>query len=655
MQQQASAGDSIGIIGLGSIGSTLAAYLKRKYAVHAYVNTLRNGKINLNKTFDDTEKFEVTIDSVSTSFTSFLEKKSKFIILTTKTTANKDIASLLNDNSNNITQDTCIVVAQNGIHNDVDFYGMLSEGVKNKVFLYRMVVTISSSFLIKNSVTEVIYKFFNPPVCIGPVLFESQIEQRITPLVSMLNDVSISAKYVDYSTIQQKVWEKGALNCCLNALSALYKMKMLESMKREEIHAVALKILNEVYDISKKLGITLDVNNITKLLKNSPDNFSSMFNDLESGKPTEIHYLNRKVYDLGLNNDVKTPVNKTISDMILAIEFKRQTHSQSNGSSTNGRKTPPDAMSCKEREFEMVKRILVDNKKDLLQEIKKYLNKVITKLYFIGLDKLTFFSDDKEEAGNIGIPTTEEIDDYFTYISNDLEKCTIREKINSIFNVIYDSKQRRPNVENVMKLINYIFLTAAENTWNSERIKQLSRITNIHDEMKLFSYIYTNKKYELWAPITIIYPSFVYKRQIVAQKGLIRSTGCSITENQLTEQLSEREKKFLDITDEKSLPFKTGECDYTPLITDLQTDYEMCTVAGISGHTMLIVELACILGFDWKPMLLAAILLQVPVHHSLHEIFDALFDMGLHPKVKNREMETKLRSISDAIMSNAVK
>jgi hypothetical protein len=141
----------------------------------------------------------------------------------------------------------------------------------------------------------------------------------------------------------------------------------------------------------------------------------------------------------------------------------------------------------------------------------------------------------------------------------------------------------------------------------------------------------------LWAPITIQYPEFVFKRFVLRDMKWNKKTKCSITENDIIEPLSEMESKFLQDFSKKNnkkLPFISGKCFYNNFIlqdpiSKSRKQKKICVVSGISGHTMFLLELARLFNLDWKFMYFAMILTLVPIHHSISEINDAVEAMNL--------------------------
>lgn len=269
-------------------------------------------------------------------------------------------------------------------------------------------------------------------------------------------------------------------------------------------------------------------------------------------------------------------------------------------------------------------------------KLKNYLNGVLEKLKSIGFSEKDFLSDDINEMGNIGLDNPEE---KFEYLINN--ESTIREKINAIYNTFYDSIKRAPKNAS-LNLLHHIF-TNTENKWNKMRVKQLVLMTNKKDKISCFEYILNKKLYELWAPVVYIYPAYFFKKQII--KNMKKPIDCDFNKSDLLEDLSEKEISLYG-TDPN---FFTGKCYYKDYVDELQN--ESCTIAGISGSTILLLEIAMVLGMDWKPMLLCALFTNVPNHHSIDEVIKCVKIMNLEENVVDNIVFIR-KLMSDIISSS---
>jgi hypothetical protein len=269
-------------------------------------------------------------------------------------------------------------------------------------------------------------------------------------------------------------------------------------------------------------------------------------------------------------------------------------------------------------------------------KLKNYLNSVLEKLKSIGFSEKDFLSDDINEMGNIGLDNPEE---KFEYLINN--ESTIREKTNAIMNTFYDSKKRAVKEASIV-LLNYIFMSK-DNKWNEMRINQLILMTNKKDKKNCYKYILKNRLHYFWAPIVYIYPVYAFKKQII--KDMKKPIDCHFNKSDLLEDLSEKEISFYGTDPD----FFIGKCYYKDYVDELQN--ESCTIAGISGTTLLLLEIAMVLGMDWKPMLLCSIFTNVPNHHSIDEIVKCVKIMNLEENVVDNIVFIR-KLMSDIISSS---
>jgi hypothetical protein len=154
----------------------------------------------------------------------------------------------------------------------------------------------------------------------------------------------------------------------------------------------------------------------------------------------------------------------------------------------------------------------------------------------------------------------------------------------------------------------------------------------------------------LWAPIYLLYDA--YREKHDRTKKLLNNVKnfdhktYGICQSDLNEPLSNLELDFiktttdlgtyldtyLDTNIESKLLWMPGKFVYKDSVSALpefKTRDKSLIVGGVSGHTILMMELALLLNVNWIPIFFACIITQVPHHHSITEIIDALLDMKL--------------------------
>ena len=113
--------------------------------------------------------------------------------------------------------------------------------------------------------------------------------------------------------LKTAMWKKYMLNITANQLSAVSKMTFGEMNSIKNIDSLLKHILNEVVEIAKKEGVNnpeqLAEQTIKTFRNMAPYGKTSMLQDIENDRPTEIEALAGTVIKLGKKHNIKTPYN----------------------------------------------------------------------------------------------------------------------------------------------------------------------------------------------------------------------------------------------------------------------------------------------------------------------------------------------------------
>jgi 2-dehydropantoate 2-reductase len=120
------------------------------------------------------------------------------------------------------------------------------------------------------------------------------------------------------------IWDKVLYNVCLNALATLLKTDYGSLGDDPGTWAVMERLTREFYAVASAEGVGLvspDPGEYlerfrTELLPPTRDHRSSMQEDIEQGRRTEIDALNGAVARLGRTRGIETPANETLAEMI---------------------------------------------------------------------------------------------------------------------------------------------------------------------------------------------------------------------------------------------------------------------------------------------------------------------------------------------------
>ena len=133
-------------------------------------------------------------------------------------------------------------------------------------------------------------------------------------------DCSVSSRILD------EVWKKLALNACTLPTSALLGFFAQELVAFGGTRALMAAILHEVVDVAQASGIDLDYDErwaaITGLLEKAVGGKSSMLQDVQALRQTEIEVINGAIVAAGHKAGVATPVNQAMVSMIEAAQAR---------------------------------------------------------------------------------------------------------------------------------------------------------------------------------------------------------------------------------------------------------------------------------------------------------------------------------------------
>jgi 2-dehydropantoate 2-reductase len=128
--------------------------------------------------------------------------------------------------------------------------------------------------------------------------------------------------------IRGVLWTKAIVNAAINPLSSLTRLPNGALAKNAAIREIALRAMDEGISVSYAARIRL-VGNPKKLwrriLLSTKPNKSSMLQDIERGKMTEIRQLNGAILSHGKRTGVKTPVNGILTKLVLGLEESSNT------------------------------------------------------------------------------------------------------------------------------------------------------------------------------------------------------------------------------------------------------------------------------------------------------------------------------------------
>jgi 2-dehydropantoate 2-reductase len=124
------------------------------------------------------------------------------------------------------------------------------------------------------------------------------------------------------SNIRHDIWVKLMGNVAYNPISALTRATLIEIVQCAETRALAIQIMQEAEAVAQELGINIGVT-IEQRLEGAEKvghHKTSMLQDIEAGKPTELEAIAGAVIELGEKLGVAVPHMKTVYGCVKLLE-----------------------------------------------------------------------------------------------------------------------------------------------------------------------------------------------------------------------------------------------------------------------------------------------------------------------------------------------
>lgn len=300
------------LCGLGAIGTIYADKLE-KFDAENFKVLVDEARIERYKT--NPIKFngrQLNFDYILPSQEGF---KADLIILATKFAGLKDAIKNI---KNFVKEDTVILSLLNGVTSEdiiADVYG------KDKM-LYSYFIG-HSSVRCGNSVTH---------DDVNTIVFgaENNLSENVVAVKNFFDKVGINYKIPD--DIKRSMWLKFMLNVSANQPTAILRMTFGDMFENTHFMKFAENIMREVQSVAKAEGVLNTETMVDEALKHlksmTPDGKTSMLQDVEAGRKTEVDMFAGTVIELGKKHGISTPYNKILREMIGIIEEHQDIHRQ---------------------------------------------------------------------------------------------------------------------------------------------------------------------------------------------------------------------------------------------------------------------------------------------------------------------------------------
>ncbi len=128
--------------------------------------------------------------------------------------------------------------------------------------------------------------------------------------------------------IKTRLWNKLAVNCAINPLTALARCRNGDLAALSMGHRLMAGVCEEVQSVLEAEAVPLlqpVLDTVLEVVAATADNRSSMLQDIEAGRTTEIDWINGYLEQRARKLGVETPLNRILLDLMHLAEGCRDT------------------------------------------------------------------------------------------------------------------------------------------------------------------------------------------------------------------------------------------------------------------------------------------------------------------------------------------
>ncbi len=307
---------TIGIIGLGPVGSILAAHLAKdgedvvvEDIVEKLLLTIKEEGLHIS----GIRKLTAKIDKTATSISELSRFDPNIIFVSTKACILRVVLPEIKEIYN---PEMKIVSFQNGLDNEQ----FISETLGIDT-VYRVVVNYAGN---KISLRNASMNWFQPPNYVGAYhKGKYAVDETTKYIANMMTTSGLST--AEASNVKRHVWEKTILNSALCSICAVTGQTMKEAMEFKPTYDLALKILEEGLEVAKADGYYFGedaLSRFTSYLKKGGAHKPSMLVDVENKRPTEVDFMSGAIARYGEKYGIPTLVNFTFASLLKTMEHQ---------------------------------------------------------------------------------------------------------------------------------------------------------------------------------------------------------------------------------------------------------------------------------------------------------------------------------------------
>lgn len=146
--------------------------------------------------------------------------------------------------------------------------------------------------------------------------------EKIAAIAAVFNQAGIPTSVTEDG--EALLWSKLIINVGINALTAVLRVPNGTLAEFPECESIMAQAVAEAVAVARAMGVRLPdeapFERVRQVCEVTSSNHSSMLQDILKGRFSEIDVINGAVVRKGAENDVPTPVNQMLTQLIKALE-----------------------------------------------------------------------------------------------------------------------------------------------------------------------------------------------------------------------------------------------------------------------------------------------------------------------------------------------
>jgi len=149
---------------------------------------------------------------------------------------------------------------------------------------------------------------------------------KLQPFVAALEEAGFEAHIEE--NIDDLVWSKLVINVGINALTAVTGVENGRLLDYEGTRSIMRDLVNEAMEVVQARGLSLTysdaVQTVMDVAHRTGANRSSMLQDFDRGRKTEIDFINGAIVREAEKLSIDVPVNRTMADLVRMMESRQE-------------------------------------------------------------------------------------------------------------------------------------------------------------------------------------------------------------------------------------------------------------------------------------------------------------------------------------------